>query len=352
MAFDFPLENSELISIAIESVLYGVYVVLFASCFQVVFKRRKGKNVAGRKLLAITSLSLFLFITWHVIIDVVRLYSAFKTINGVANSAADYYSRVNAPLSVMKTSLYVVMTLISDSFILYRTYIVWQRSLSIIAVPFCVFLADLGVGLAAAQGLSKVTPTQTLFVQRQDNLTKSFFTVTLALNTLCSSLIAARIYYKQRQTRRSFEDARAMKPVDGDCLSHVAVIIIESGAIYSTLMVILVGTYAAEEIGIFSMFLDMTSPVIGIVFSSIIVRVARGVSHGENSVQVSAFVAAEGPGFADSQLSGETATIVTLPGEDIIREMTLCEEEKTGHDSSDSLEKSTMGDIGFAVERV
>ncbi len=89
-----------------------------------------------------------------------------------------------------------------------------------------------------------------------------------------------------------------------------------------------------------------------IQFSSIIVRVARGVSHGENSVQVSAFVAAEGPGFADSQLSGETATIVTLPGEDIIREMTLCEEEKTGHDSSDSLEKSTIEDIGFAVETV
>ncbi len=167
--------------------------------------------------------------------------------------------------------------------------------MSIIAFPFCVFLADLGsyrelategvieiksnlgVGLAAAQGLSKVTPKQTLFVQRQDNLTKSFFTVTLALNTLCScksmlyllrdtfeaklkntpALIAARIYYKQRQTRRSFEDARAMKPVDGDSLCHVAVIIIESGAIYSTLMVILVGTYAAEEIGIFSMFLDM-----------------------------------------------------------------------------------------------
>lgn len=70
-------------------------------------------------------------------------------------------------------------------------------------------------------------------------------------------LIAAKIYYNQRQLKRSFEDARTQRPIDGDSLSHVAVIIIESGAIYSTLMVILVGTYAAEVTGIFSMFLDM-----------------------------------------------------------------------------------------------
>lgn len=48
-----------------------------------------------------------------------------------------------------------------------------------------------------------------------------------------------------------------MRPVDDDSLSRVAVIIVESGAIYSSLMVVLVGTYAAEETGIFSMFLDM-----------------------------------------------------------------------------------------------
>lgn len=104
MAFDFPLENSELVSISVESVLYGacvptptvcfnssafklllrqmghlqcssnadlfetnfpgVYVVLFASCVQVVFRRRRGGKVADRKLLAITALSLFVFITW------------------------------------------------------------------------------------------------------------------------------------------------------------------------------------------------------------------------------------------------------------------------------------------------
>lgn len=83
-------------------------------------------------------------------------------------------------------------------------------------------------------------------------------------------------------------------------------------------------------------------------FSSIIVRVARGVSHGENGgvPQISAFVAAEGTtGFADTQLSGETATVVKFP-EDEIREMSLCEVEKTCHESLDSLEKSTGDDTG------
>ncbi|KLO17596.1 hypothetical protein SCHPADRAFT_994275 [Schizopora paradoxa] len=380
MALDFPLENSELVSICVESLLYGVYVVLFASCVQVIFVWRRGRNVADRKLLAFTALSLFIFITWHVVVDAVRLYIAFRSINGIPNSAADYYANVSGPLSVMKTSIYVVVTLISDSFILYRSYVVWQRSLYIIAFPFCIFLADLGTGIAAAQGLSKVTTEQTFFIERQDNLTKSFFTVTLALNTICSLLIAAKIYQNQRQLKRSFEDTRFQRPIDGDSLSHIAVIIIESGAIYSSLMVILVGTYAAEITGIFSMFLDMTSPVIGIVFSSIIVRVARGVSHGENgegasgAPLVSAFVAAEGCSrFADTQLSGETATVImtadtTVKGKNELssrsEEKTFCDGEddekegKTDLDDGDALasdgwEKSSLGDGGgYVLETV
>lgn len=86
------------------------------------------------------------------------------------------------------------------------------------------------------------------------------------------------------------------------------------------------------------------------------------MSHGENegpgAPQVSAFVAAEGSGFADTQLSGETATV--LKDELRCEEKTFCggdeeeKEEKNGCDSSDGWDKSSFEDVGlgYTIETV
>jgi hypothetical protein len=63
----------------------------------------------------------------------------------------------------------------------------------------------------------------------------------------------------------------------GSNLTHVSVIVIESGAIYLTVLACNVASFVLKSL-LFNIFLDMTSPVIGIVFSLIIVRVGLGIS--------------------------------------------------------------------------
>jgi hypothetical protein len=63
----------------------------------------------------------------------------------------------------------------------------------------------------------------------------------------------------------------------GANLSHVSIIVIESGAIYLTVLACNVAAFVLKS-NMFNIFLDMTSPIIGIVFTLIIVRVGRGVS--------------------------------------------------------------------------
>ena len=71
-----------------------------------------------------------------------------------------YYANVSAALSVMKTSVYMVIAVLFDSFVvdfqslasthgvtnlrdwLYRPWIVWDRHLFVIVLPFLIFLAD------------------------------------------------------------------------------------------------------------------------------------------------------------------------------------------------------------------
>jgi len=172
-------------------------------------------------------------------------------------------------LSVMKTSVYLVETLASDLFILYRCYVVWNSNLLVIVLPVLLYIADAGTGIAAVYTLSQLTQKQSPeFSLEQERITNSFFSCTLAVNSVCTGLIAFRIWRTQRQTR----DAKM-----GANLSHVSIIVIESGAIYLTVLACNVAAFVLKS-NMFNIFLDMTSPIIGIVFTLIIVRVGRGVS--------------------------------------------------------------------------
>ncbi|KAH9069647.1 hypothetical protein EDB83DRAFT_2373962 [Lactarius deliciosus] len=267
MAVAISFSSSELLALCFESVLYGVYLVLFVGCIKVLISKRRRRSGGNIRLVLISS-TLFVLITWHEVIDAIRLYMAYK--RSETSTGADlYYAHAASMLSLMKTSVYLVETLASDLFILYRCYVVWNASLAIVTLPVLLYLADMGTGIAAVYGLSQIEKKQDLvFALEQERITNSFFSCTLAVNSVCTGLIAYRIWRTQRQTR----DAKM-----GSNLTHVSIIVIESGAIYLTILACNVAAYVLKS-NLFNIFLDMTSPIIGIVFSLIIVRVGLGIS--------------------------------------------------------------------------
>ncbi|KAF8472284.1 hypothetical protein DFH94DRAFT_767863 [Russula ochroleuca] len=212
--------SSELVAISLESVLYGLYFSLFASCVKVLYNKRRRRG-GGNYRLILVSTTLFVLITWHLVIDIVRLYLAFE--KSETDQGADlYYVRVTAPLSVVKTAIYLAETVVSDLFILYRCYVVWNASVPIIVLPILLYLADIGTGIGAVYTLTLVGQN-VVFNKEQERITNSFFSCTLALNAVCTGLIAFRIWRTQRQTN----DAKI-----GSNLMQVSVIVIESGAFH------------------------------------------------------------------------------------------------------------------------
>ncbi|KAI0049728.1 hypothetical protein FA95DRAFT_822753 [Auriscalpium vulgare] len=264
MTMNLSFSGAEIVALCLESVFFGIYIVLFIACLQVLFRRRteSGLNVP----LVIVCFALVVLITWHQVIDAVRLVLAFKG-NQSANQADEYYAHVTATLGVMKTAVYFVETMVSDVFILYRCYIVWNRRWIVIALPVLLYVADCGTGIASLYTMSLIS-TDVIFNDKQEQVTNSFFSCTLALNAVCTGLIAFRIWWTQRQNMATKVSSN---------LSHVTMILIESGSIYLATLILLVATYSAHSV-IFNIFLDLTSPVIGVVFSLIIVRVGLGMS--------------------------------------------------------------------------
>ncbi|KAH9167706.1 hypothetical protein EDB89DRAFT_111322 [Lactarius sanguifluus] len=251
MAVAISFSSSELLALCFESVLYGVYLVLFVGCIKVLISKRRRRSGGNIRLVLISS-TLFVLITWHEIIDAIRLYMAYK--QSQTNTGADlYYAHAASLLSVMKTAVYLAETLASDLFILYRCYVVWNASLAVVTLPVLLYLADMGTGIAAVYGLSQLEKKQdAVFVIEQERITNSFFSCTLAVNSVCTGLIAYRIWRTQRQTR----DAKM-----GSNLTHVSIIVIESGAIYLTILACNVASYVLKS-NLFNIFLDMTSPII------------------------------------------------------------------------------------------
>ncbi|KAI0271304.1 hypothetical protein BC834DRAFT_435837 [Gloeopeniophorella convolvens] len=241
--------GSETIAMVLESALYGVYFVLFVGCVKVLVNRRRRRAGANYRLITVSSI-LFALITWHEIIDAIRLFLAYR--NSQTDTGADiYFANVTQTLSVMKTAVYLAETVVSDLFILYRCYIVWNANIPVIILPVILYIADIGTGIAAVYTLTLIS-TDVVFDEKQERITNAFFSCTLAVNTVCTLLIAFRIWWSQRGTR----DAKM-----GSSLSHVSVIVIESGAIYLTVLACVVASYTVKSL-LFNIFLDITSPII------------------------------------------------------------------------------------------
>lgn len=257
MAIDFSL--SELVALAVESFFYGIYFTLFGSSIKVLLHKRK--TISGAVPLLVLAGVLGVLITWHVITDAARLVFAFK--RDLEPAGPDlYYANVASALSLVKTSLYLITTILFDAFILYRCYIVWDRNLLVILLPFLIFLADIGTGIASVNGLAGLTKGDSVFILKQERIAKSFFSATTAVNGLCTLLIAYRLWTRQstvRDSRKAFG------------LTKEAKIMAESGAIYAVTVILIIATYTSKS-NSFNVFLDMASPVIGVAYSLIIIR--------------------------------------------------------------------------------
>ncbi|KAE9384786.1 hypothetical protein BT96DRAFT_622171 [Gymnopus androsaceus JB14] len=262
------LDAVSLVSIFTECILYGYFSVLAVIALYILLSKRAKHQKLNKPMVAV-SIVMFILGTIHAGVDLRRLLVAFLDQSDDTGGAIAYLSEVNTVLYAIKSTAYCMQTLIGDGFVLYRLYLVWNGK-KIIVIPIAIcFVASIGVGIGALQGFARASPAAPVFINDLQNWIVSFFSLTLFTNFSCTSLIAGRIWWVHRRTMGLV--------VSGHSLVPAAVVIIESGAIYSVCLIILLSLYLS---GSFAQYivLDAVTQVIGIVFSLIIVRVGLGLS--------------------------------------------------------------------------
>lgn len=126
--------------------------------------------------------------TKHMLIDFVRAIDAFTHFMSVPNGAAQFYEAINTPLSLAKTATYVTVTLVLDALIVYRTYVVWGRSLVVVFLPSMLFVADIALSAWATHSITEVHGEADIMLANVTLRVKYFYAVTLALNLFCTCM--------------------------------------------------------------------------------------------------------------------------------------------------------------------
>ncbi|KAI0337376.1 hypothetical protein BDW22DRAFT_1364141 [Trametopsis cervina] len=278
--------RAELIGTFIEILAYGVYFVVFCKCLQVLHvKYTEGRPTA---VLACTALLIFVLVTIHFIMDILRCLNAFTTHLDIPNYAAVYYTIVRRDLDLVKSGAYIAMTIVSDSLIGYRTYIVWARSMFLAVFLALLIVADVALGTYAVYLLAATRPGDDALSGRVTERVKWFYVVTLVVNLLCTVLIALKIWRVQHEVDRYSPAVSALRNggssknggrgglfrvrnwMPGD---RLILVVVESAAIYSLLLIIMIVMSVLGAPAMLAM-LNLIAPIIGIVFSMIIIRVS------------------------------------------------------------------------------
>ncbi|KAK0191891.1 hypothetical protein F5146DRAFT_484112 [Armillaria mellea] len=257
--------DSAYVAAYLSTFLYGAYVVIAYHCSLVLYHRYKTKRL--HMYLLGTHIALFLLITWRCIATTAR------TLNGVIHVEVDGTLNLHPPWStwsLVENSPWVMVTIVADAFLVYRTYIVWMQKYLVIAIPLFLFAADIAMGIYFLVHLAD--PNATL--EELMHVVTAFAAVTLAANLICAALISFRIWrvrHNISETRQGF-----------DPLKGVITLVVESAAVYTVILITQIITLGLESYISFVLF-DIQCPIIGIVFSMIIIRVSRGQSHGDGA---------------------------------------------------------------------
>ncbi|KZV91437.1 ras-domain-containing protein [Exidia glandulosa HHB12029] len=261
--------------IFLETLFTGAFLVVAYDCARALHLRARKRHRRTFRYLCATFATLFVLIIMRTIVDLER------TIHSFSNPSDDGKIDLGAPASaesLLTNLLLVLITVVADTFLIYRLFVVWSNSLLVAFVPVLLLLGETGGGVYVVYALAAAGGNITKTVI--DHIGQSFATFlyfTLATNLVCTVLIAGRIWWIRHQTRRA--RATGESPI-----ALLMTLVVESAAVYSALLIPEIISIAYDLPSVY-VFINMIGPVVGIVFSHIIIRASQTEQCSTNDIE-------------------------------------------------------------------
>ncbi|KAG7099804.1 hypothetical protein E1B28_001615 [Marasmius oreades] len=267
----------------VEAILYGIFTVLTIGTLYILTKR--GSNADLNYAVIFTSVLMFVLATAEIVVNCVVIFDAFIEIAPGPNPRAVRKLKMDNlgnPLVLAKKAIFLTMMILGDVIVIYRCWIVWAKNWYVIILSSLCCLASATIAYMTMYS-AQHPGTYPGLLERPWASGAAMFTLSIVANGVANLLIAFRIWRNEREvihhsTGSSRTAGRLPSSVvwGRNSFFPIARIILESGALYTVFLIaftIVLRRETPRRQQSMPILANMITPLIGIIFSLVIVRV-------------------------------------------------------------------------------
>ncbi|KAJ6453954.1 hypothetical protein C8R45DRAFT_1222996 [Mycena sanguinolenta] len=140
---DITILSANLVTLVLESFLYGFLVLLFISTVYFLSTRKTlARQSASYHLTSVVFLglvTLFLVVTTHWSIVIYQAFFAWIHLGNAASEHA-FYADLSHPAEVAKVILFCIAVFLGDALVTYRLWIIWERKMNAVIFPIVALI--------------------------------------------------------------------------------------------------------------------------------------------------------------------------------------------------------------------
>ncbi|RPD54582.1 hypothetical protein L226DRAFT_442382, partial [Lentinus tigrinus ALCF2SS1-7] len=233
-------QNSYYIGNTFAAILYGIELALyFTSVWFILHGRERKHRGRSNKIFLFLGTGLLSMITiWFITEEFFGEQMWVVNENYPGGTGQYLADHVSVWYETMGTAASVVLNLMSDAFLIYRTYIVWNdwRVAVFPCILYCCS-AVLGILTCYYSGI----PNSDFFLGLAANIALSYYSIVIGLNFSCTVLICARILWVSNRLQQTLGHATART------YTSAAALIIESMLPYTLFGIAYVATLGVNH---------------------------------------------------------------------------------------------------------
>lgn len=259
------LDSAALMSIVLESILYGFSVLMFIGTMWTLTYKHHVWDI-NRPIVAVAVLLLALS-TAHIIIGIIRTEELAHYRDTFPDGSEAFFIQVSRKTFVINNAILVLQTLLGDRVVIYRCYVVWQ-TIWVIILPIILWFSVAGTGAYYIYSFSQTSSIfGDVFSEATSRWISAFYILTLTTNLLSSGLLVYRIW----KIERNITNSRTTKITTTSILR----VVIDAAILYSVALLCTLVNLACSNNGSLVMT-DVLTPIISITFYMVIIRIAMG----------------------------------------------------------------------------
>ncbi|KAF8068856.1 hypothetical protein FPV67DRAFT_1668910 [Lyophyllum atratum] len=270
---DTKLRVAQLVAVFVECIFYGIYLVTFIASLQAILwsgpLRTWPSRLKSNRSMLTAVLSMFVFSTLNLALGLVRILQGViyntRSGGGAVEQLGLNWVNIVKPLTVN------LQIMVADTVLIYRCWVVYNKSWQIVIFPIFLWLAGLACTTVNMYTQGMLTSGSRVNGGILFAGITAFWTATMTLNLYATTMIVIRIWRVVNQAAITHKLSPFASEQPQSRLQNIMRIIVESGLVYTVVTIVV---FVSHVTGSNSIYITTAAEmqIIGITFNLILIR--------------------------------------------------------------------------------